>query len=77
MSLFSVNGTVTAIGQSLFNNELAIYAFIEITEALGPTRERRESRSLQRRGLAAPAWKLRRVFFDKMYVCGGRFRCQL
>ena len=35
MSLFSIKGTVTAIGQSQFDNALTIYAYLEITEASG------------------------------------------
>jgi len=35
MSLFHINGTVTAIGQSEFDNVVTLYAFLEITEASG------------------------------------------
>ncbi len=35
MSLFSISGSVTAIGQSIFNNDLSIYAYIELTEVSG------------------------------------------
>lgn len=35
MSLFAIEGTVTAVGQSLFDNDVTIYAYIEITETSG------------------------------------------
>src|SRR6185295_8484373 len=35
MSLFSISGTVTAIGQSASTNDLTIFAYLEITEASG------------------------------------------
>ena len=35
MSLFSIEGTVTAVGKSQFDNALTIYAYPEITEASG------------------------------------------
>jgi hypothetical protein len=35
MTLFQINGTVTAIGQSEFDNVVTLYAYLEITEASG------------------------------------------
>jgi hypothetical protein len=35
MSLFSISGTVTAIGQSEFTNDLTIFAYLEIAKASG------------------------------------------
>ena len=35
MGLYSLNGTITRLGQSEFNNDFQIYAFIEITDAVG------------------------------------------
>ncbi|MEA2913403.1 MAG: hypothetical protein QOJ15_5484, partial [Bradyrhizobium sp.] len=35
MSLFLVSGTVTAIGQSAFTNDLTIFAFPEVAEVSG------------------------------------------
>jgi hypothetical protein len=35
MSLFQINGTVTAIGQSVFDNVVTLYAYLEITEDSG------------------------------------------
>jgi hypothetical protein len=35
MSLFQINGTVTAIGQSEFDNVVTLYAYLEVTEASG------------------------------------------
>jgi hypothetical protein len=35
MSLSAISGTVTAVGQSVFTNDLTIFAYLEITEASG------------------------------------------
>jgi hypothetical protein len=35
MTLFQINGTVTAIGQSEFDNVVTLYAYLEITEDSG------------------------------------------
>lgn len=35
MNLFELSGTVTALGQSIFDNDVAIYAYVEITDREG------------------------------------------
>src|SRR3954452_17808079 len=35
MSLFELHGTITSIGQSVFNNDGAVYAYVEISDAEG------------------------------------------
>jgi hypothetical protein len=35
MSLSAISGTVTAVGHSVFTNDLTIFAYLEITEASG------------------------------------------
>ncbi|MDH2399829.1 hypothetical protein QCM77_07700 [Bradyrhizobium sp. SSUT18] len=35
MNLFELEGTVTALGQSLFDNDVAVYAYIEISDLEG------------------------------------------
>lgn len=35
MNLFEVEGTLSALGQSTFNNDVTIYAYATITDAAG------------------------------------------
>jgi hypothetical protein len=35
MNLFKLTGTVTALGQSIFDNDVAVYAYVEITDREG------------------------------------------
>jgi hypothetical protein len=77
MGLFSVNGTITAIGQSLFNNDLAIYAYLEITEASGRRLSVEKVAVCNDAASQLQLGSAGEFFFDRMYVHGGRFRCQL
>lgn len=77
MGLFSISGTVTAVGQSVFNNDIAIYAYIEITEASG---RRVSVEKVAVCNDAASELQLGgagEFFFDKIAVFDARFRCQL
>lgn len=77
MGLFSISGTVTAIGQSLFNSDLAIYAYVEITEASGRRVNVEKVAVCNDAATQLQLGSTGEFFFDKMYVLGGRFRCQL
>lgn len=77
MDLFSISGTVTAIGQSWFNNDLAIYAFIEITEASGRRVNVEKVAVCNDAASQLQLGSAGEFFFDKMFVFGGRFGCQL
>lgn len=77
MSLFSINGTVTAIGQSLFNNDLTIYAYIEITEVSGRRVNVEKVAVCNDAASQLQLGSAGEFFFDKMFVHGRRFRCQL
>jgi hypothetical protein len=77
MSLFSISGTVTALGQSAFTNDLTIFAYLEITEASG----RRVSIEkvavcndvMARLELGAAG----EFFVDRIFRFSQSFRCQL
>lgn len=77
MSVISISGTVTALGQYEFDNNVTIYAYLEITE---PTGQRvmidkvavcNDTASLLQLGSAGD------FFFDKMFVYGRQYHCQL
>lgn len=77
MSLLSITGTVTAVGQSQFDNILAIYAYLEITEPSGRRIQIdkvavcNDTAALLQMGIVGE------FFFDKMFVYGRRYHCQL
>ncbi len=77
MGLFSISGTVTAIGQSVFNYDIALYAYIQITESSG---RRVSVEKVAVCTVADSELQLGVVgefFFDKMTFFDTRFRCQL
>jgi hypothetical protein len=77
MSLSAISGTVTAVGQSVFTNDLTIFAYVEITEASG----RRVSIEkvavcndvMARLELGATG----EFFVDRIFRFSQSFRCQL
>jgi hypothetical protein len=77
MGLFSISGTVSGIGQSIFNNDIAIYAYIEITEASGRRISVEKVAACNDAGAQLQLDVTGEFFFDKMLVFDTRFRCQL
>jgi len=77
MGLFSISGTVTAIGQSLFNNDIAVYAYIEITEASGRRVSVEKVAVFNDAASGLQLGGTGEFFFDKMTFFDARFRCQL
>jgi hypothetical protein len=77
MSLSAISGTVTAVGQSVFSNDLTICAYLEITEASG----RRVSMEkvavcndvMARLELGATG----EFFVDRIFRFSQSFRCQM
>lgn len=77
MSLSAISGTVTAVGQSVFTNDLTVFAYLEITEASG----RRVSIEkvavcndvMARLELGATG----EFFLDRIFRFSQSFRCQL
>ncbi len=77
MSLFSISGSVTAIGQSIFNNDLSIYAYIELTEVSGRRVSVEKVAVCNDAAAELHVGCVGEFFFDKWYVHDARFRCQL
>lgn len=77
MGLLSIKGTVTAIGQSQFDNNMAVYAYLEITEANGrrvmidKVAVCNDTASVLQLGCVGE------FYFDRMFIYGRRFFCQL
>jgi hypothetical protein len=75
--MFTVSGTITAIGQSQLNNEVSVYADIEITETTGrrvtvqKVAVRNEADASLQLGLAG------QFFFNRVFLHGQPYRCQL
>lgn len=73
----SINDTVTALGQNVFDNNLTIYAYLEITEASGrrvlidKVAVSNDMASLLQLGSVGE------FFFNKMFGYGRRFHCQI
>jgi hypothetical protein len=77
MSLFLVSGTVTAIGQSVFTNDLTIFAFLEVAEASG-RRVLIEKVAVCNEVVARLQVGMTGEFFvDRIFQFSQSFRCQL
>ncbi|CEG09233.1 MAG: hypothetical protein J0G33_05555 [Afipia felis] len=77
MGLFNIAGTVTALGQSQFDNIHTVYAYIEITEPSG-RRVQIDKVAVCNDTAALLAMETSgEFFFDKMFVYGRRYHCQL
>jgi hypothetical protein len=77
MSLFSIKGAVTAIGQSQFNNAITIYAYLEITE---PSGRRVKIDQVAVCNDVAAAFRLGQsgeFFVDRIFRYSRTYRCQL
>ena len=77
MSLFSISGTVTAVGQSAFTNDLTIFAYLEITDASG-RRVSIEKVAVCNDVMARLELGTAGEFFvDRIFRFSQSFRCQL
>jgi hypothetical protein len=75
--LFEVEGTITAIGQSIFDNNGTIYAYIEITDDSG-VRTVVEKVAVLNDVNSRLHLGLRGSFFvDRIYEFSSKLRCQL
>jgi hypothetical protein len=77
MSLLTFKGTVTALGQSQFDNVVTIYAYIEITEASGRRIQIDKVAVANDAGTLLTMGSVGEFFFDKMFVYGRRYHYQL
>jgi hypothetical protein len=77
MSLSAISGTVTAVGHSVFNNDLTIFAYLEITEASG-CRTSVEKVAVCNDVMARLELGTAGEFFvDRIFRFSQSFRCQL
>lgn len=72
-----MKGTVTALGQSQFDNVVTIYAYIEITEASGRRIQIDKVAVANDAGTLLAMGSVGEFFFDKMFVYGRRYHYQL
>jgi hypothetical protein len=77
MSLLSITGTVTAVGQSQFDNNLTVYAYLEITESSGRRCLIEKVAVCNETNASVQPGSAGQFFFEKMFVYGRRFHCQM
>ncbi|MDO8981314.1 MAG: hypothetical protein Q7V17_19015 [Afipia sp.] len=77
MGLLNITGTVTAHGQSQFDNHLTIYAYLEITEPSGRRIQIDKVAVCNDTAALLQLGSAGEFFLDKMFVYGRRFHCQL
>jgi hypothetical protein len=77
MSLFSIIGTVTAIGQSVFNNDLTIFAYVEITEATGRRVSIEKVAVCNDIMACLEIGAVGEFFVDRIFKFSKNFRCQM
>ncbi|MCK1284730.1 hypothetical protein IVB41_12470 [Bradyrhizobium sp. 44] len=77
MSLFEIEGTVTAIGQSQFDNDMSIYAFIEVTDRNGLRTLIEKVGVFNDIGAVLAPGLSGHFYVDRIYRGSGALRCQL
>lgn len=77
MGIYAINGTITAIGQSQFTNDLTIYAYIEITEASGCRVTVEKVVACNEADAALQLGLFGEFFFDRIFLHGQPYRYQL
>jgi len=77
MGLLNLKGTITALGQSQFDNVATIYAYIEITEASGRRILIDKAAVANDTAALLAMGSVGEFFFDQMFVYGRRYHYQL
>jgi hypothetical protein len=77
MGLLNLKGTITALGQSEFDNHTTIYAYLEITEASGRRILIDKVAVANDTAALLAMGSVGEFFFDQMFVYGRRYHCQL
>jgi hypothetical protein len=77
MSLFSIKGTVTAIGQSQFDNSITFYAYLEITEPSGRRIKIDQVAVCNDIASALRLGQSGEFFVDRIFRFSKTYRCQL
>lgn len=77
MSLFELEGTITAIGQSVFDNDIAVYAYLEIIDPAGGRTMVEKVAVCNDVGAVLAVGLSGQFFVDRMFRSSGALRCQL
>ena len=77
MSLFELDGTITAIGQSIYDNDFHLYAYIEITDASGVRTLIEKVRVFNDVGALLAQGLTGRFYVDRIFDGANNLRCQL
>lgn len=77
MNLFEVEGTVTALGQCVFDNTGMIYAYITITDASGQRTMIEKVAVCNDIGAVLAVGQSGRFYVDRLFSGNNAFRCQL
>ena len=75
--LFNITGTVTALGQSEFDDHTTIYAYVEITESSGRRILIEKVAVANDTAALLATGSVGEFFFDKMFIYGRRYHYQL
>lgn len=77
MSLIEVEGTVTAIGQSQFDNDVTIYAYIDVTGSAGGKTHIEKVAVFNDIGAALALGVSGTFYVDRIFRGASAIRCQL
>ncbi|MET4195069.1 hypothetical protein ABIB89_007699 [Bradyrhizobium sp. JR3.12] len=77
MNLFEVEGTVTALGQNVFDNNVMIYAYIAITDVSGRRTLIEKVAVCNDIGAVLELGQSRHFYLDRLFNSNNTLRCQL
>ncbi|MBR1225221.1 hypothetical protein JQ600_09855 [Bradyrhizobium sp. AUGA SZCCT0176] len=77
MNLFKVEGTVTALGQNVFDNNVMIYAYVVVTDASGRRTMIEKVAVCNDVGAVLELGINGRFYVDRLFNGNNVFRCQL
>jgi hypothetical protein len=77
MNLHELKGTVTALGQSVFDNEVVIFAYVEITDPQGKRTMIEKVAVCNDVGAVFEAGVSGTFYVDRIFRMESRLRCQL
>lgn len=77
MNLFELSGTVTALGQSVFDNDMVVYAFVEITDLEGARTMVEKVAVCNDIGAVFAMGVSGSFYIDRLFRASGPLRCQL
>lgn len=77
MNLFELRGKVTALGQSVFDNDIVVYAFVEITDLEGSRTMIEKVAVCNDIGTVFAMGVSGSFYIDRLFQASGPLRCQL